>query len=578
MKKIKLSTLALIAILLAYTIISFYKLGNIKNPITYTNLKNHQQLIYKIEQNKIPYRMMIYNANIESYIRIIYTDNLQEKKSYLYDIDIGMDGGNVFKWKEEYVNHHNNPYKQYLIIESYWDTTTIGEIQLQDQNGAPIKLTPMGDKEKSLIDEQNTVPKEYSYMNSTYFDEIYFARTAYEMLNGLPVYEYTHPPLGKLIMSIPIAFFGVTPLSYRLCGNIAGILMILIIYLIAKELFKRERYALFAAAIMALDGMHFVQTRIGTVDSFLVLFCLTSFLFFIKYLQQPIEEKIKKKMIPLLLSGIFWGMAISVKWTAAFWGLGMGIIYITKFIIDTIKTKKFDIKLILWSILSFIIIPMSIYIASYIPIMNNKNATVYYQEDNNSKGKTIYIHNIETFFQYQKAMYKYHSELTAEHPYSSPWYDWPTMKKPMWFYIGRFQDDSVGTIACMGNPAIWWIGIVTTAFTLIYTLIKRDKKGAILIAMIAATWLTYAKIGRIMYIYHYFITLPFVMLTIIFTISKLAKWKKQLDYIMPALTLIFLCNFIYFYPIYSGKPVNIDYIKKTEWQETWIYDGLPREE
>ena len=234
------------------------------------------------------------------------------------------------------------------------------------------------------------------------------------------------------------------------------------------------------------------------------------------------------------------------KWTAAFWGLGMGIIYITKFIIDTIKTKKFDIKLILWSILSFIIIPMSIYIASYIPIMNNKNATVYYQEDNNSKGKTIYIHNIETFFQYQKAMYKYHSELTAEHPYSSPWYDWPTMKKPMWFYIGRFQDDSVGTIACMGNPAIWWIGIVTTAFTLIYTLIKRDKKGAILIAMIAATWLTYAKIGRIMYIYHYFITLPFVMLTIIFTISKLAKWKKQLDYIMPALTLIFLCNFIYF--------------------------------
>ena len=187
MKKIKPSTLALIGILLAYTILSFYKLGNIKNPITYTNLKNHQQLIYKIEQNKIPYKMMIYNANVESYIRIIYTDNLEEKSSYLYDIDIGMDGGNVFKWREEYINHHNNPYKQYLIIESYWDTTTIGEIQLQDQNGTPIKLTPMGDKEKSLIDEQNTVPKEYSYMNSTYFDEIYFARTAYEMLNGLPV-------------------------------------------------------------------------------------------------------------------------------------------------------------------------------------------------------------------------------------------------------------------------------------------------------------------------------------------------------------------------------------------------------
>ena len=78
-------------------------------------------------------------------------------------------------------------------------------------------------------------------MDSTDFDEIYFPRTAYEMLNNLPIYEYTHPPLGKIIISIPVHFLGLTPFAYRLGGNIAGILIILVIYLIAKQLFKKER-------------------------------------------------------------------------------------------------------------------------------------------------------------------------------------------------------------------------------------------------------------------------------------------------------------------------------------------------
>ena len=79
-----------------------------------------------------------------------------------------------------------------------------------------------------------------------------------------------------------------------------------------------------------------------------------------------------------------------------------------------------------------------------------------------------------------------------------------------------------------------------------------------------------------MFIYHYFITLPFMMLTIVFAISKLAqKWKK-IDYLIPVLSTIFLAFFIYFYPVYSGMPVSVKYIKSTEWLNTWIYDGLPR--
>lgn len=548
--KFKKSSIALIVILLLYTILSFYNLGRNENPQTFVNLKNGEQLIYRIDsENVVLSDLMMYIGNNLSYVTVFLASDYLDYDTY--DYDVSHEGDSVFQWNKISINESKKDYS-YIVLQSYWDTTVLGEFKAYDVNGNEVVLTPMGDREKILLDEQETVPAEYSLMNSTYFDEVYFPRTAYEQLHDLPIYEYTHPPLGKLIMSIPMKFLGVTPFAYRLMGNIAGIFMILVMYAIAKELFNDEKYGIFAAIIMALDGMHFVQTRIGTVDSFLVLFCLISFLFFVKYLKIKKESKLKEKIIPLLLSGTFWGMAMSVKWTAAFVGLGMGIIYF----VDLIWNKKFNFKLILWSILAFVIIPIIIYVVSYIPVISNPNSG---------------ITSMSSFFDYQKRMYDYHSNLEADHPFTSKWYTWPIMQKPVWFYSARFENGNVGTISCLGNPAIWWLAIGTTLFTLIYSFLEKDKSGLMLIVMICSTWLTYAFIGRVMFLYHYFITLPFVMLTIVYMIQKLSLWKKNFKYIMPVLSIAFLIVFIYFYPIYSGKPVNPKYIQDTKLLETWFY-------
>ena len=115
-------------------------------------------------------------------------------------------------------------------------------------------------------------------------------------------------------------------------------------------------------------------------------------------------------------------MAVSVKWTALYYGIGMAIIYFIKFLYDSIINKKIDIKLILWSILGFIIIPLCIYTASYIPIMNNPNDTIYFKSEQGEE--YIYIHDVTSFINYQIAMYNYHANVNAEHPYSSNWYEW----------------------------------------------------------------------------------------------------------------------------------------------------------
>ena len=92
-----------------------------------------------------------------------------------------------------------------------------------------------------LFDEQELAQAWRTYENGTYFDEIYFPRTAYEHINGLKIYETTHPPLGKTLISLGIRIFGMNPFGWRFMGTLMGVLLVPIIYLLALKLLKRLR-------------------------------------------------------------------------------------------------------------------------------------------------------------------------------------------------------------------------------------------------------------------------------------------------------------------------------------------------
>jgi len=175
-------------------------------------------------------------------------------------------------------------------------------------------------KINTLTDEYNTIPTQISYMNSSYFDEIYFARTAYEYVNGIETYEWTHPPLGKLIQAIPIYITkNMTPFNYRLMGNISGIIMIIVMYSFGKLLFKKRKYACLSSLLMCFDTFHFVETRIGTVDSHLILFILLATYFMFKFTKYSNTKD-------LFFSGLFFSFSISTKWTGFYGGIAFTIL------------------------------------------------------------------------------------------------------------------------------------------------------------------------------------------------------------------------------------------------------------
>ncbi len=204
----------------------------------------------------------------------------------------------------------------------------LSELALWSGGQALPQPDHVDDGAAALFDEYELWSDQYTYMNSTYFDEIYHPRTAYEHLNNVYPYEVSHPPLGKLIISIGIAMFGMVPFGWRFMGTLFGVLMVPILYVFLKNLFGKTPVALCGTALFTFDFMHLVQTRIATIDTYGVFFILVSYYFMYRWLAVPAGKKLRHYVLPLFLSGLFWGVGCASKWTVVYAGAGLALLWL----------------------------------------------------------------------------------------------------------------------------------------------------------------------------------------------------------------------------------------------------------
>lgn len=525
-------------IILIYSSLSFYKLGSTVNPNSIQNFNKNQSIIIELSKEEDIIRLKSFNGDKNANYKVYVSNN---NKNYEYVTKITGEG--AFAWDETRLLAKG----KYLKF-TFTEKSSLGEIILYSNNKKAIKIKTVTINNKQITklnDEQETVPEQISYHNSTYFDEIYFARTAYEYTKNIPTYEWTHPPLGKLIQALPIYLTkNMSPFNYRLMSNISGIIMVIVMYLFGYFIFKKRKYAIISSILIALDTFHFVQTRIGTVDSHLVLFIMLSVYFMYKF-----TATIKNK--DLLLSGVFFGLAISVKWTGFYSGFALAIIYFTYLI----KHKKVTINSLIKGTAFFIILPVTIYIGLYLIFPNNR---------------INYTNNLENIIKQQKSMYNYHSTLESDHYFSSSWYTWPVSYKPVWYHNQEVDTNNRETISAVGNIVIWWLGIIGIVYLIIKIIRKKDKMSFYLLITILSLWLPYAFIGRVMFLYHYFPVLPFLILSIVNLFKDIVeKYKK--DYIILLYLFLVLAFFTIYYPVISGKITSNNYIEKLKLFESWYF-------
>jgi Gpi18-like mannosyltransferase len=121
------------------------------------------------------------------------------------------------------------------------------------------------------------------------FDEIYYARAGEEYLQHREIFEFTHPPLTKLIITLSMMLFGGmhglgdTSWGWRFMNLVVGALMVLVLYCLAKRILGSTIFATIAAGFMLFDGFHFAQSRIATPEITVAFFSLTTLYAFYRY-------------------------------------------------------------------------------------------------------------------------------------------------------------------------------------------------------------------------------------------------------------------------------------------------------
>lgn len=445
-----------------------------------------------------------------------------------FNVGLGSKGDISGKYNIEYLNAEGNYthlasfMKEDIFVWKYIDTAPVQTRQLRfivDDPGGTLNeigifeygsTTPLNgitiveknvDEKSSgsvenLFDEQNLVVFKPSYKNGMYFDEVYHARTAYEHIHKIEPYETTHPPLGKVIISLGVLIFGMVPFGWRIMGTLFGAAMIPVMYAFGKKIFGKRFYAFCSAFLMMFDFMHFSQTRIATIDSYSTFFIILMYYYMYDYFaNKSYVLGFRASLKPLFLSGLFFGLGAASKWIAFYGAAGLALLFFVTKVSEYNDYKKLISKqppkgswvykfiphytgyTFAYCIFAFILLPLIIYILSYIPWMQVPGEG----------------HGLNLFFKNSMSMLKYHSDLVDTHSYQSSWWEWPIMVKPMAFYFGSdLEPNMASKIFTMGNPAIWWTGILVFAILTIFALSKVKN---IFVPIFAASAIAFAYIA-----------------------------------------------------------------------------------
>ena len=555
----KTDILPLAAILLIYAVVAFWGLGDKESVKSNWEASPGQECIIDLAGEQEIGSLLIYSGYKTGVWQV---ETSLDGENWTFYNELSQNYAAVLRWN--YVSVEEPVKAAYVRILCVSGAPDMGEAGVFTSDWAKLSLS----SQNALTDEQALVPYGESYLNGTYFDEIYHVRTALEHINNEDTYETSHPPLGKLIISIGIRLFGANPFGWRFMGTLFGVIMLAGLYTLIKLIFGKTVVSAAATTMFAFDFMHFVQTRIATIDTYAVFFIIFAYLFFYLWMTRQETAPKGKNLLFLGLAGVSFGLGAASKWTVIYAGAGLAVLYV----IDLVLRWREDgegfgrdlVETLLWSVLFFVLIPAVIYLLSYIP----------YARGEGLEGGISLLFNGEFYkevLQNQQFMFSYHSKLTATHPYSSPWYSWIIDSRPILYWLEYYADGTKSSFGAFGSPVLYWGGIVALAAAVFSLVKRRDERCVFILVGYLAQMLPWVAISRPTFAYHYFPATVFLAIALAGVFDAVLEARPKKGQLMVwSLPVISIALFILFYSVLTGVPSDRSFcLNVLKWFESW---------
>ncbi len=442
----------------------------------------------------------------------------------------------------------------------------------------------------------------FGHPSSVVFDEVHIGKYIIWHLQHSYFFD-VHPPLGRLIFAFfaYLINYGDIVVDFGKIGNllpnwiillrivpiIFGILLSPIVYGILRNLNINKKLAFLGGVLICLENSTIVQSRFLLTDSFILFFGFLSLLLYLIYRN---HINIKYSYLVFYLAVICAISAFSIKWI----GLSfLGMIVFFELINHYLDYGKiFSVKLFKCMIiigLLFVSIYSAIFAIHLRVLPNTGNGDPYmskefqknligsqYENDNSIIAKKDFPHK---FLELNAEMISANNRLVYKHDYSSLWYTWPMMSRPIYYWNSSDDLNIVNEIGkkshiyFIGNPVLYWFGIISILILFIISLlnIRKIKKEYISIFILIgfiSNFLPFIFIGRVMFLYHYAPALVFSIMALVLCIDKIKNLNTQnIVYTSTIILASFL--FLFFSPLTYGLPLTDIELGYRVWFSSW---------
>lgn len=390
-----------------------------------------------------------------------------------------------------------------------------------------------------------------------YFDEVHYVPAALKLLDLIPA-NREHPLFGKEVIAAFIHLMGDRPLAWRLGPALFGGLGLFAFARLVWHVTRLHRVTILATALLAVNFMWFVQSRIAMLDMISAGLCMTGLWQFAAAWR---AKRTGVARLHLILSGLALGLSLGAKWSGAPALAMPGLAFLVMRIADTgpvfigrrgagpIKGVSL-IEAAVWLGL----FPIAVYWATYIPAM-------YYPH--HAVSPTGFIEQHELMVRLQDSVKK-------PHPYKTFWYQWIVDWRGIW-YLFENVDGAHRGIVMLGNPLAMIAGLASFFWSLWAIAVRRRWDALFFAVLYASCVLVWAVNGKpVQFYYHYLLPGAFLMALLAMALDSLWDRRDRWRLVAKWTFGLSLALFVVFYPIISGWPLPFkDAYNFWMWLPSW---------
>lgn len=464
------------------------------------------------------------------------------------------------------------------------------------------------------------------------FDEIYYACDAQNLLRfgvevatesnaddssvtmrctptGQPGFV-VHPPLGKWAIALGIRVFGGGEFGWRIAAAVAGTIMVIVLVRVTRRMTGSTVLACLAGLLLALDGLHLVQSRVAMLDIFVAAWVLGAFACLVAD-RDAVRRRLAGTSDPdlagrgprlglrpwRLAAGVCLGAALATKWSAVYY---VAVLVLLAFAWEVGARRTAGVRAPVRATLRrsgpgllgvLLVLPAALYVLSWAGWFLSDTSWDRQWADTHPAGGLVGLlpDALRSWGQYHREIFNFHDGLRQSHPYQSHPAGWLLLARPVSYYYP--QGVGPGDYGCevascsrevlaIGTPAIWWAVIPALVALLWLWVSKRDWRAAAVLVMVLTAivpWIRDDLDGRTMFLFYALPAVPFMCLGL----ALVAGWalggaatsvrrRRVCALGIGAYVGVVILNLAYLYPVLAAQTLPYQAWRARMWFTSWI--------